>query len=130
MGRHAYYAKKSKKHHLCATIKILAPLLYNQYIFVRPYLYITYVPWDRPRCCFVRCVTLKVRVWGNALAPNRHNHEQFVRTSIQRSCNQRVVCLLCSIARIYYLWDGSLDKRKVRGLVPCCGQNGYRAQVP
>ena len=24
----------------------------------------------------------------------------------------------------------SLDKRKVRGLVPCCGQDGYRAQVP
>ena len=24
---------------------------------------------------------------------------------------------------------GSLDKRKVRGLVSCCGQDGYRAQV-
>ena len=31
---------------------------------------------------------------------------------------------------IYDLWDGYLDKSKVRGLVPCCGQDGYRAQVP
>ncbi len=35
-------------------------------------------------------------------------------------------CLLCSIA----LWDGSLEKYKVRGVVPCCGQNGHGAQVP
>ena len=33
------------------------------------------------------------------------------------------------MARIYDLLDGSLDKRKVRGLVPCYGQDGYRAQV-
>ncbi len=32
-------------------------------------------------------------------------------------------------ARINDLLDGSMDKRKVRGLVPCCGQDGYRAQV-
>ncbi len=35
-----------------------------------------------------------------------------------------------SMARINDLWDGSMDKRKVRGLVPCCGEDGYRAQVP
>ena len=35
----------------------------------------------------------------------------------------------CSMAKINYLWDGSMDKRKVRGLVPCCGQDGYRAQI-
>ncbi len=46
------------------------------------------------------------------------------------SCNQRIGCLLGSMARIYNLWDGSLNKRNVRGLVPCCGQDGYRAQVP
>ena len=23
-----------------------------------------------------------------------------------------------------------MDQRKVRGLVPCCGKDGYRAQVP
>ena len=33
-------------------------------------------------------------------------------------------------ARIYDLWDGFLDKRKVRGLVPCCGQDGHGAQIP
>ena len=36
--------------------------------------------------------------------------------------------LLCSMARIYDLWDGSLDKCKVRGLVPCWDQDGYRAK--
>ena len=35
-----------------------------------------------------------------------------------------------SMARINDLWDGSMDKRKVRSLVPCCGQDGNRAQVP
>ena len=44
--------------------------------------------------------------------------------------NQRVGCLLCCMAKIYDLWDGTLDKRRVRGLVPCCVQDGYRAQVP
>ena len=34
------------------------------------------------------------------------------------------------MAKINDLWDGSMDKRKVRGLVPFCGQDGYRAQVP
>ena len=35
-----------------------------------------------------------------------------------------------SMARIIDLWDGSMDKRKVRGLVPCCGEEGFRAQIP
>ncbi len=35
------------------------------------------------------------------------------------------------MARINDLLDGSLDKRrKVRVLVPCYGQDGYRAQIP
>ncbi len=29
----------------------------------------------------------------------------------------------------YLVWVGTLDKRKVRGLFPRCGQYGYRAQV-
>ena len=33
------------------------------------------------------------------------------------------------VSRIYDLWDGYLDKRKVCGLVPCCGQDGYQAQL-
>ncbi len=48
-----------------------------------------------------------------------------VMTFRQRSCNQRVSCLLCGMARIPYLWDGSLAKRKVCGLIPCCGQDDY-----
>ena len=28
-----------------------------------------------------------------------------------------VVCLQCSMARIFDLWDGSLDQRKVRGFL-------------
>ena len=35
-----------------------------------------------------------------------------------------------SMARINDLWDGAIDKCKVRGLVPCCSQDGYQAQVP
>ncbi len=45
------------------------------------------------------------------------------------SCIQRVGRLLGSMARLYDLWDGALEKHKVRGLDPCCGQDGYRAQV-
>ncbi len=47
-------------------------------------------------CCYVRYAILIVRVGGNALAPkNRCNSLPCtVRTSRQRSCNQRVGCLL------------------------------------
>ena len=45
-------------------------------------------------CCYVRCTTLIVWVGGNALALNRRNSLPCtVRTSRQRSCNQRVGCL-------------------------------------
>ena len=61
---------------------------------------------------------------------NRHNSLPCtVRTSRQRSCIKRVGCLLCSMAKTYDLCDGSLDKRKMRSLFPCCGKDGYRAQV-
>ncbi len=47
----------------------------------------------------------------------------------QRSCNQRRVgSLLCSM--INDLWEGYLDKRKVRILDPFSGQDGYQALVP
>ncbi len=39
-----------------------------------------------------------------------------------------IVC--CSSAKINDIWDGSMDKRNVCSLVPCCGQDGNRAQVP
>ncbi len=80
-------------------------------------------------CCYVKSAT--VQIGGNALVQNSRKLWQCtVRTSRERSCNQRTGCLLWSKARIYDLWDGCLDKRKVRGQVPCCGQDGYRAQVP
>ena len=40
-----------------------------------------------------------------------------------------VTFVCCSMAQINDLWDGSMDQRKERGLVSCCGQDGYRAQV-
>ncbi len=33
-------------------------------------------------------------------------------------------------ARFNDLWDGYFEKRKVRGLIPCCGKDGFWAQVP
>ena len=39
-----------------------------------------------------------------------------------RAIKGLVVCW--SMARINDLCDWSLDKRKVHGLVPCCGQDG------
>ncbi len=58
-----------------------------------------------------------------------HYHAKLGLNS-QRSCSQRVCFLLCNMARIYDLWDGSLDKPKVHGLVLCCGQDGYPPKVP
>ncbi len=83
-------------------------------------------------CCYVRSSTLTVRVGGaSALYPNSCNLLACtVRTSRQRSCNQRVCCPLCSMVWIYDLQNGFFNKGKVRGLVPCCGQDGYRPQVP
>ncbi len=45
-----------------------------------------------------------------------------VRTQRQRSCNQRVGCLLFSMTLIYDLWDGSETSARFLGLVPCYGQ--------
>ena len=45
-----------------------------------------------------------------------------------RAIKGLVVCW--SMVKINDLWDdGSMDQRKVRGLVPCCGQDGYQTQV-
>ncbi len=39
-------------------------------------------------------------------------------------------CTIKGLVVCYVMWlDGSLDKRKVGGLVPECGQDGYQAQV-
>ena len=55
-------------------------------------------------------------------------HAQLGPPDKGRAIKGLVVC--CSMARINDLWVVSMDKRKVRGLVPCCGQDGYRAQIP
>ncbi len=53
------------------------------------------------------------------LAQNQRNSLSYTgRTSRHRSCSQKVGCLQCSIARIYDLWDRSLEKRNVRGFSP------------
>ncbi len=57
-----------------------------------------------------------------------HYHAQLGLPDKGRAIKGFVVCW--SMARINDLWDGSMDKRKVRSLVPCCGQDGNRAQVP
>ena len=73
-------------------------------------------------CCYIKCVTLIVRV--GCLVPKQRNSSRCIFGI------SRFGCLLCSMARIYDQWDGSLDKRKVYGLVPCCCQDGYLGQVP
>ena len=57
-----------------------------------------------------------------------HCHAQLGPPDKGRAIKGLVICW--SMARINDLWDGSMDKHKVRGLVPCGGQDGYRAQVP
>ncbi len=57
-----------------------------------------------------------------------HYHAQLGPPDKGRAIKGLVVCW--SMARINDLWDGSMDKRKVRGHIPCCGQDGYRAQEP
>ncbi len=52
-----------------------------------------------------------------------HNRAQLGPSDKGRVIKGLVVCW--SMARIIDLRDGSMDKCKVRGLVPCCGQDGY-----
>ncbi len=69
-----------------------------------------------------RWAQLIVRV-GECFSPKQSQLiTMYSWTSRKRPCNQRVGCLLCSMAKIYDLWDGSVYKRKVPGLVPWCGQ--------
>ncbi len=53
-------------------------------------------------------------------------HSYYFQTKVV----QNVGFLLCRMAKIYDLLDGSLEKRKVRGLIPCFGQDGYQVQEP
>ncbi len=65
--------------------------------------------------------------WPKKTGVTQH-HAQLGLPDKGRAFKGLVVCW--SMARINDLRDGSMDKRKVRSLVPCCGQDGKRAQVP
>ena len=71
-----------------------------------------------------------VLVGGNALAPNRRNSLPCIVWTPDKGCAIKRLVVCWNMARNNDLWDGSMDKHKVRGLVPCGGQDGYRAQVP
>ncbi len=49
---------------------------------------------------------------------------------LSKGCAIKGLVVCWSMARINDLWDRSMDQRKVSSLVPCCGQDGNRAQVP
>ncbi len=78
----------------------------------------------------VRCITCRliVRV-GDCLSPKTgatQYHHAYLGLPGQKSCKQSaIVC--CSIAKINDLLDESMDKCKLRGLVPCCNQHGYHS---
>ncbi len=84
-------------------------------------------------CCYVKCATLIVRLGGNALAPKQaqfitmHSKDFQIKALQLKVWLSAIVCY--SMAKINDLWDWSMDKRKVCSLVPCCGQDGNRAQV-
>ena len=66
---------------------------------------------------YIRCATLIVRVGGMP---------QTVATYYNA---QMVGCLLCSVIRISMKVMSLRTCARCADLVPCCGQNGYRAQV-
>ena len=57
-------------------------------------------------------------------------HSKDFQTKVVQSKGWLSAIACCSMAQIDDLWNWSMDKREVRGLVPCCGQDGYRDQVP
>ncbi len=59
-------------------------------------------------------------------AGSTHYHVCTVRTGF-KGLLSATVC--CSLDKFDDLWDGSMDQLKVRGVFPCCGQDGYQAQV-
>ncbi len=76
-------------------------------------------------CCYVRCATLIIRVGGNALVPNWRNSLLCTVSTIKGL----VVCYVVWLGSMVYgmgLWISVM----CLGPVPCCGQDGFRAQVP
>ena len=64
--------------------------------------------------CDINCTSRGVQKTGAT-----HYHAQLGLPDKGRVIKGLVVCW--SMAKINDLWDGSMDKRKVRGPVPCCG---------
>ena len=58
-----------------------------------------------------------------------HYHAQLGLPDKGSATRGLVVNVYCSMAKINDLWDGYKDQRKVAGLVPCCGEDGYQTQV-
>ena len=68
---------------------------------------------------------------GNAMAPDRHNTLPWKLGLPDKGCAIKglVVCYVVWLGSMIYgmgLWT----RESCKGLIPCCGQNGYRAQVP
>ncbi len=57
-------------------------------------------------------------------------HSKDFKAKIVQSNGWLSAIVCCSMAKFNDLWDGSMDQRKVSGLVPCFGHDDYRAQVP
>ncbi len=57
-------------------------------------------------------------------------HAQIGLSDNGRPIKGLIDCYVVWLASMIYGIHGSLVKRNVRSLVPCCGQDGYRAQVP
>ncbi len=76
-------------------------------------------------------LTQYLRLWGMSWPQTGVTLPCTVRTFRKSSCNQRVGCLLYSLTMIssliyrMCLWTSA----RCIGLVPCCGQDGYQAQV-
>ncbi len=70
-------------------------------------------------CCYIRCATLIVRVGGMPWPQTGATH-----LHVQQGLSEKgraikgIGCLLCSMARICDLWNGSLDQRKMFGSGP------------
>ena len=82
-------------------------------------------------CCYVRCVTLIVRVGGMPWPQTgaTHYHAQLGLPDKGRAIKGLIICYVVWLVSMIYgmgLWTNA----RCVGLVPCCGQDGYQAQMP
>ncbi len=79
-------------------------------------------------CCYLRGVTLIVRVGGIPWLQNRRNFQTKVVQSKGIGC--LLLYIVVWLRAIIYGMDGSKNKGNILGLVHCCNKEGDRAQVP